>query len=265
MLEVKNLTCGYEAFSLENINIKAQKGEILGVIGPNGSGKTTLLRAISRSIKPQKGSIYFAGNDIWQMEPAALAKKIAVVSQSIQSLDAMTIEDYVLLGRTPYFKKFQLFESGNDLAIAQKAMHLTDTFSLAGRLMAETSGGEAQLAVIARALAQEPKLLLLDEPTSHLDISHKVAVMDLIRRLNKEIGLTIIIVMHDLNLASEYCQKLVLLKQGRVYRTGKPQEVLTYQVIEDVYKTVVVVKENPVSGKPHIFTVSQQEKERLRR
>lgn len=261
MLEIRDLTCGYDSFSLKGINLKVEPGQILGIIGPNGSGKTTLLRAMSRAIKPEAGAILFEGKDIWQVQAKALAKELAVVSQNIKNIDSLTVEDYVLLGRTPYFRKFQFLETEKDRDIAERAMRLTDSFQLRGRLMEETSGGEAQLAAIARALTQEPKLLLLDEPTSHLDIAHKVKVLNLIRRLNREIGLTIVIVMHDLNLASEYCQNLLLLKEGSIYKAGTPQEVLTYSIIEEVYRTVVVVKKSPVSGKPHVFMVSQEDRD----
>jgi len=264
MLEIKDLTCGYDSkFVLKDINFRIDSGEFLGVIGPNGSGKTTLLRAITRVLKPEKGSIFFCGKDIAQMEFKELARKIAVVSQNFET-GFMTVEEFVLLGRIPHYEKFQFLEAKKDVEIAKKCMSLTDTFRFKDCLLREISGGERQLALIARALTQEPRLLLLDEPTAHLDITHQVGILDLIRRLNKEFNLTVIMVLHDLNLASEYCRNLALINKGGIYKIGRPEEVLSYQTIEEVYKTTVVIRENPVSSKPYCFLVSQEEKERRR-
>jgi iron complex transport system ATP-binding protein len=164
------------------------------------------------------------------------------------------------LGRIPHLKRLQFFESKEDLEIAEKCMKLTDTFKLRDRLMSEISGGEKQLILIARALAQEPRLILLDEPTAHLDITHQVGILDLIKKLNRELGLTVIMVLHDLNLASEYCQRLILINGGRIHKIGQPEEVLNYDIIEEVYKTVVVVERSPVSSKPYILLVSEEER-----
>ncbi|MDD5085687.1 MAG: ABC transporter ATP-binding protein [Candidatus Omnitrophica bacterium] len=260
MLRIRNLTCGYDSkVILHDINLDVGNGELVGIIGPNGSGKTTLIRTVSRVLKPQNGGAILDGKDIWQTGFRELAQKIAVVPQTFSG-GAMSVEEFVLLGRIPHFKEFQFLETHEDLEIAKRSMVLTDTYGLRDRLMKETSGGERQLALISRALAQEPKLLLLDEPTAHLDIAHQVRILDLIRRLNKELGLTVIIVLHDLNLASEYCRRLVLINEGRVHKVGLPEEVIRYQIIEEVYKTVVVVKENPVSFKPCVFLVSEEDK-----
>lgn len=261
MLEINDLTCGYDSFSLKDINLKIKTGEIVGVVGPNGSGKTTLLRAISRVLKPKKGKILFDGKDIWNMSSKELAEKMAVVSQSFE-IGFITVEDFILLGRIPYFNRFQFIETKMDLEIARKSMQLTDVYKLRDRPIREISGGERQLAVIARALTQEPKLLILDEPTAHLDIAHQVAILDLIKRLNKEQGFTIIMVLHELNLASEYCQRLILINEGSIYKTGSPEDVLTYQIIEEVYKTVVVVNKSPISDKPYVFLVPEEDRKK---
>lgn len=262
MLEIKDLTCGYDSrFFLKDINFKIDKGELVGIIGPNGSGKTTLFRAITRVLKPEKGVIYLEGENIWQMGFKDLAKRIAVVSQSFE-IGFMSVEEFVLLGRIPYYARFQFLETKRDMEIVRRCMCLTDTFRFKDRLMGEISGGERQLVLIARALAQEPKLLLLDEPTSHLDIAHQVEILDLIKRLNREFGLTVIMVLHDLNLASEYCQRLVLINQGKIHKIGSPFEVLNYQVIEEVYKTVVVIEENPISSKPYVLVVPEEERQK---
>jgi len=236
--------------------------EFMGIIGPNGSGKTTLLRAITKVLKPQRGEVLFEEKNIWRMEFKELAQKMAFVSQTPQVGLNMTVEEFVLLGRIPYFRRFQFLETRHDEEIARKAMVLTDIFELRKRFIGELSGGERQLTVIACALAQEPKLILLDEPTAHLDIAHQVGILDLIKRLNREKGLMVIIVLHDLNLASEYCNRLLLVDNGRIHKIGTPQEVLTYQVIEEVYKTTVIVRENPISLKPYVFVVSEEEKQK---
>ncbi len=258
MLEIKNLTCGYTTKSiLHDIEFKAEDGEFYGIIGPNGSGKTTFLRTISRILKPRKGAVLLDQQDIRKMGLKELARKMAFVPQSLE-ISRLTVEEFVLLGRIPYFSGLQFIESKEDYLKARQSMELTDVLHLKDVFIDQISGGERQLALIARALTQEPRLLLLDEPTSHLDISHQVKILDLLRRLNKELKITVMMVLHDLNLASEYCHKLVLINQGRIHRIGSPQEVLDYRIIEDVYKTIVVVENNPVSNKPYVLIVSEE-------
>ncbi len=253
LLKVEDLFAGYgEAVVLHDIGYSVSKGELVGIIGPNGSGKTTLLRAITRILRPHKGEIYIDGKNIWKISLKELSQVVAVSAQVMDPV-LTSVEEYILLGRLPYYRKYQFFETRNDEAIVEKYMKLTDTFRLKDSLMTELSGGERQLASIARALAQEPLLLLLDEPTSHLDITHQAQILALIRRLNRDLGLTVLMVLHDLNLASEYCSRLLLLNNGSIYRLGTPEEVLTYRTIEEVYRTVVIVEKNPLSGKPHVF------------
>jgi len=264
VLEIKDLTCGYNSkFLLRDINLKIDAGEFVGIIGPNGSGKTTFIRAVTNILRPKKGSITFEGENIGQMEFKELAKKIAVVSQNFET-GFMTVEEFILLGRIPHYRRFQFLETNADLDIATRCMKLTGIFNLKDRLMQELSGGERQLAHIARALTQQPRLLLLDEPTTHLDITHQVKILDLIKRLNEELKLTVIMVLHDLNLASEYCHRLILFNQGRIHKVGLPQEVLNYQVIEEVYQAVVVVEKNPISSKPYILVVPEQQRQKSR-
>ncbi|MGV8058804.1 MAG: ABC transporter ATP-binding protein [Smithellaceae bacterium] len=155
-------------------------------------------------------------------------------------------------------------EAKKDAEAVRKAMDLTGTTKFKDRVLSRMSGGEKQLVLIARALAQEPKLLLLDEPTAHLDITHQVAILDLIRKLNRDFGLTVIMVLHDLNLASEYCHRLLLINNGRIYKMGLPDEIFNYRDIEEVYKTKVLIERNPVSLKPYIVLVTEEGRERLR-
>lgn len=261
MLNISGLVCGYESgFAIRDINLNVADGEIIGIIGPNGSGKTTLLRAITQVLKPAQGTILLEGENISKMKIKDLARKVAVVSQSAES-GFMTVEEFVLLGRTPYYGRLRFLETKHDLKIARDAMALTDALKLKDHLMSRISGGERQLALIARALAQEPKLLLLDEPTTYLDIAHQVGILDLIRRLNRNFGLTVLMVLHDLNLAGEYCHRLALFNQGTIHKSGLPEEVLDYRLIEDVYKTIVVVEKNPISRKPYVLAISEAARE----
>ncbi|MBI4650050.1 ABC transporter ATP-binding protein [Candidatus Desantisbacteria bacterium] len=261
MLEIKNMTCGYDnKFLLKNINFKMNCGERIGIIGPNGSGKTTFMHAMTRLLPPKEGEILFNGKNIWEIKNKDLAKKIAIVTQDSPA-NFITVEEFVLMGRIPHFENFQFIETKNDIDIAEHAMHLTDVVKFRDKTLNQLSGGERQLVHIACALAQQPILLFLDEPTSHLDITHQVKIMDLIYKLNKELGLSVVMILHDLNLAGEYCEKLILLNNGSMYKNGSPEEVLTYSIIEEVYRTTVIVKENPLSLKPYVFLVSGRGKE----
>lgn len=259
LLKLKGVSAGYRSKRvLQNVDMDVPEGGLAAIIGPNGSGKTTLLKVATCMLKPWSGDVLFKDRSVWDISRRELARSIAVVSQSVEPV-MMTVYEYILLGRFPYYGEFQLFESAKDQEIADKYMELTDTTHLKDASMAEISGGERQLVQIARALAQEPSILFLDEPTSHLDIAHQVKILDLIARLNRELGLTVVMVLHDLNLASEYCTKLVLLSDGGVYKAGSSHEVLTYEIIEEVYKTPVVVEKNPLSGKPFVLLVTADE------
>lgn len=257
ILNIQNLCCGYPKFQLLDINIDIPKGSFAGIIGPNGSGKTTLFRAITGTLGLKSGKILLSDKNLKSFSLRDRAQNIAIVSQFIEAGD-MTVEDYVLMGRIPYHSRFNFFETDDDFEIARKYMEMTDTWRFKDQLMSELSGGEQQLAGIARALTQQPQLLLLDEPTSHLDITHQVHILNVLQQLNQEMGLSVLMVIHDLNLASEYCDWLILVNQGKIHTQGTPEEVLTFQNIEDVYQTVVVTQNNPLSGKPAIFLASQK-------
>ncbi|MEA2012547.1 MAG: ABC transporter ATP-binding protein [Verrucomicrobiota bacterium] len=259
MIKLRELVCGYnEKTVIDGISFDLEDRGFLGIIGPNGSGKTTLLRALTNLIKPFSGAVLCNNRNICEFSNLELARKIAVVRQSSDLDVHMTVEEFVLLGRTPYMKQWQFFESQEDLEIAQYAMKVTDTLSLRDRYVNTLSGGERQLTVIARALVQETGILILDEPTNHLDITHQIKILNLIKRLNHELSLTVVTVLHDLNLASEYCDHLILLNDGKMHSSGTPAEVLTYQNIEDVYKTPVIVKKTPLSDMPHVFLISEK-------
>ena len=257
ILEVKNLWAGYlDKIVIQEIAFSVKRGEFIGIIGPNGAGKSTLIRALSRTINPVKGAVMYDNRDIHRMSLNEVARSIAVVPQETVIVFDFSAGDIVMMGRIPYVNRSKRITE-KDLEVVEKACMLTDTKELAGRLINELSAGERQRVIIARALAQEPELLLLDEPTSHLDISHQIEIFDLIKRLSRKEGLTIIAVLHDLNLASEYCDRLILLKEGRIFAQGTPEEVLDYKTIEEVYNTTVVVGSNPVSKRPYVFLVPQ--------
>ncbi|MCX8023152.1 MAG: ABC transporter ATP-binding protein [Syntrophorhabdaceae bacterium] len=262
MLRIRGLTCGYrDKRVLQDIDLEVCKGESFGIIGPNGSGKTTLLKSITGMTRIFSGEISFQDRNIRLMDRKELARHISMVAQMTPSVD-MTVEEFILLGRLPHRKGFKLFESKEDILRAERSMELTGTEGLKERYISEISGGELQLVLIAKALTQTKDLLLLDEPTAHLDISHQVGILDLLTRLKRDEGLTIMIVIHDLNLASEYCDRLLLLDRGRIRRLGPPQEVINYRDIEDTYRTTVVVDKNPLSNKPFVLVVSEEVKKR---
>jgi iron complex transport system ATP-binding protein len=240
---------------LQDIDVRIEDGSLVGVIGPNGSGKTTLIRAVTRAIRLAEGQVLLKGKPLLSLTYRELARQVAVVGR-LYDLDVrMKVEDLVLLGRIPHRSGFRLMERKTDLDAAHEAMKLTGISGLGNRFVDSLSSGERQLAFIARAIAQAPELLLLDEPTSHLDIGHQARVLDLIRKLNRDKGLTVLVVLHDLNLASQYCDRLFLLSNGLLWKDGAPDEVLTYQAIEEVYNTPVVVTKSPVSSRPGVFLI----------
>ena len=259
MLKVEELAGGYDGKTvLKGLSFGIQRGEFLGIIGPNGSGKSTLLKLMSRALAPMEGTISFGGKDIFAMELNDYCRETAFVTSSGSNENfPFPVWEMVMMGRTPHLGRFEP-ETARDTDICRESLALTHTLELKEKGMDELSAGERQRVVIARALCQQPKLLFLDEPTAHLDIGHQIQILDLLQRLNTDKELTIVMVIHDLNLAAEYCSRLILLDDGKIFKEGTPEEVLTYQNIETVYKTVVVVKENPISAKPFVVLVSEK-------
>jgi iron complex transport system ATP-binding protein len=257
-LNIEGFSCGYgQKFALDNINISLPKGMFAGIIGPNGSGKTTLFKGLTTELQRRSGTIFINGHNLHSLNVRQKAQTIAIVTQTIEN-QSILVSDYVLLGRTPYRNRFSLVDKPHDIDIANHYMQLTGTWKFRNKYLDELSGGEQQLAAIARALTQEPQLLLLDEPTAHLDITHQVQVLNLLQKLNNQFVLTVLMIIHDLNLASEYCNYLIMLNKGKIHIQGTPADVLTYKTIEEVYHTVVVTRTNPMSGKPVIILVSDQ-------
>ena len=252
MIEVNSISfCYHKDWVLQDVSFQIEKGEFIGVIGPNGSGKTTLLKILYRLLSPQKGEILFDLIPLKRMSRRDIAKRIAVVAQETHLLFPFSAMEIVLMGRSPYLGHW-MFEDEKDLEIAKKAMEWTEVLPFSERAIDELSGGERKRVFIARALAQEPEVILLDEPTANLDIHHQIDFLDLILTLNREKGMTIVMASHDMNIASEFCDRLVLLQKGKIYKIGDPKEVITKENIERVYGCEVWVDQNPFSGMPRI-------------
>jgi len=252
MIEVRSISFRYhEEWVLQEVSFRVEKGEFVGVIGPNGSGKTTLLKLLYRLLAPQRGEILFELVPMKKMDRRDIARRIAVVAQETQLLFPFSVLETVLMGRSPYLGRL-LFESEKDLEIARKAMEWTKILPFSERPVEELSGGERKRVFIARALAQEPDVILLDEPTANLDIQHQIEFLDLILTLNRDRGLTIVMASHDMNIASEFCDRLVLLQEGKIYQMGTPEKVVTKENIENVYGCEVWIDQHPVSGMPRI-------------
>src|SRR2546421_984497 len=250
MLEIQRLSAGYGAHAvLHGIDLRAERGELLALIGPNGCGKTTLLRAISGVLEFHTGSIVLDGDDVPIISPAALARRIAVVAQGAPLPERFTAFELALMGRTPHMRLLQS-ESRRDVETVRGAMVRTDCWQLRERYVEELSGGERQRVVIARALTQEPQLLLLDEPTSHLDIQHQVTTFRLMLELCREERIGVIAVVHDLTLAAMFADRIALMSEGRVVADGMPQDVMRPALLERVYGMRLRVFEHPVSGRP---------------
>jgi iron complex transport system ATP-binding protein len=229
------------------VRFSVKDRDFVGILGPNGSGKTTLLRSLSRTLKPHKGAIFLNDIDIYALKSVDVAKQMAVVPQDNAIAFNFTALDVVLMARNPHLSRFQM-ESERDLAIAKGAMELTNTWHLAERPINELSGGEKQRAIIARALAQEPKVLLLDEPTVHLDINNQLEIMDLLEELCIKKGLIVLAVFHDFNLAARYCDYAMLLDSGRIFSVGPIDTVFTGENIKKVFQVNMIVRRHPITN-----------------
>jgi iron complex transport system ATP-binding protein len=240
--------------ALNGLSCLILSGRVLGILGPNGSGKSTLLKLLARVFQPQKGTIEILGESLTGLSQLNVAKRVALVPQETLQVFPFTIAEMVLMGRSPHHQGWGgwHWEDSQDWAVAQNAMTELDVAHLGDRLVTEVSGGERQRAVIARALVQEPQILLLDEPTAFLDLHHQLDIARIIKRLNRERGLTVVLVSHDLNLASQYCDQVLLLNHGRLAAMGSPQTVIKPEVIEAVYGCSVLVDRHPQSGLPRV-------------
>lgn len=246
----------YDNEILKDISISIHKGSFISIVGPNGSGKSTLLKNIAKNLEPASGEIWFESLDLLKMTPLELAQRMAVVPQSFNIDFPFSALEAVLMGRTPFLKRFQT-ESDKDQALAKWAMELTNTWHLRDRSVTEVSGGELQRIIVARALTQEPEIILLDEPTAHLDIQHQMELLELLESLNKTSGLTVITVLHDLNLASQFSDQVIMLQEGQIFASGKTADVLTAENIRAVYGMEVLLAENPLNQKFNIIPLAR--------
>lgn len=253
---IKNLNYSIDNKNiLSDISLDIKKGMFYSILGPNGSGKTTLLKNISRTLEPNKNTVYIEDKDIIKYKYKDLAKELAYVPQDTSVDFDFPAIDVVLMGRVPYLRRFEN-ESKKDIEIVERSMRLTNTWHLKDKNIRNLSGGERQRIIIARALAQESNIILLDEPISQLDIHHQIEIMDTIKSLNKKCNITVITVLHDLNIASQYSDCLILVDKGEIASVGEPEVVLSQTNIKKIYNMDVIMIKNPVNGKPHIIPVS---------
>ena len=253
ILEASGIAGGYNGREvLHGVDLALWPGEFLGVIGPNGSGKSTLIKALTGILPLARGEVRVAGRSLRAYKPLELARLLAVVPQLSVPAFAFTVREMVEMGRHPHQRGFGTL-TAEDRAAVDEAIELTDVAHLQKRAIDQLSSGELQRVTIARALAQRPRILLLDEPTAHLDIGHQLDIFELLVRLNREQQMAVLCISHDLNLAAEYCGRLLLFSVGTVYATGSAAEVVTAEKLCAVYGTLVRVEANPYSGQPFVL------------
>lgn len=233
--------------NLVGIDFEVEAGGSLALVGPNGSGKTTILRLAAGELVPVSGRIEVCGLDPARSPRRELARRVAVVAAHVSVGFAYTVEEVVLMGRAPHLEGFHL-ESERDVDVALQAMEAMDVAHLAGRVFDSLSSGEKQRAAVARALAQEPELILLDEPGAFLDIKHQVDLYDVLMERRRRTGLTVVSVLHDLNLAALYFDRVAMLSAGRIFAQGRPDDVITYSNVREVFETDVYVDRNHLTG-----------------
>ncbi len=258
MLDIRDIDVYYgNRKILYGISFTVNEGEFVGIIGPNGTGKTTLIKTITGVLKPRAGAIFLDGTNIERLDRKEIARIMAVVPQSTPVTPMFTVQDVVLMGRYPHLKnRFNTFESESDLKIADEIMRLTDVYNLADRSMDNLSGGERQEVIIARALAQQPKILLLDEPTSNLDIKHQIKILELVKGLTVNNEITALMAIHDLNLAARFCDRLILLHNHRIQSIGEPEIVLTKENIKEAYEVDVEVNYISLINSLHVVVLN---------
>lgn len=255
MLSFSHAAVGYgEKLVLRDVSFQITKGEYVALIGSNGTGKSTLIKCVSGLLPLEGGEVQICGKDLRRLKARERARMVAVVPQSYYVDYGFTVEDIVMMGRNPYID-LRHRESKEDREIAERAMELTKTTQFRDRLYNELSGGERQRVILARAITQQPQIILLDEPTSALDLHHQIEVMELIRDLNEKEQITVMAVLHDINLASRFCSRIVILKDGKVKADGTPQEVINRDEMEALYDMKLFVKNNPLLGKPEIIPI----------
>lgn len=252
-LRLEGVTTGYGGRPvLRELTLSVRRGELVGVIGPNGSGKSTLLKTLSGWLPVQSGQALVEGLPVGSYSASERARRVAVVAQHLEPTFAFSVWDLVTMGRYAHQGPFRA-PTETDRAVVERSLERTGCTHLRNRLITELSGGELQRVIIARALAQQSPILLLDEPTSHLDLQHQLRIARLLRDLHQQEGLTVLWVSHDLNLASEFCDRLILLNQGRIEADGPPEAVVIESLLWTAYEVEAPVQPNPLSGRPHVL------------
>ena len=254
-LVAENLTLGYgDRVIVEGLDVEIPTGVITTVIGPNGCGKSTLLRALGRLLKPRAGTVLLDGKAIGAMRTKEVARTLGMLPQSPVAPEGLTVADLVARGRHPHQSWIRQWSSDDEGEVA-RALALTGVADLADRPVDQLSGGQRQRAWISMALAQGTDILLLDEPTTYLDLSHSVEVLDLVDRMHEEMGRTVIMVLHDLNLAVRYSDHLIVMSQGRIVASGRPQDVISAELLAEVFGLEAAVIDDPVSDRPLIVPI----------
>lgn len=257
LLAVKKLNHVYGGFkALEDVTFNLEEGDFLGLLGPNGSGKTTLIHCLCGLMKPTSGTVNLDGARLDLMDRKEMARKVSLVPQSTMISFDFSVQEIIMMGRNPYLGRYWL-EGKNDREIVNSVIKEIGIEHLAQRSARTLSGGELQKVILARALAQSTRLMLLDEPTVHLDVKNQIEIMELLKKFNEERGITILTVLHDLNLAAQYCKKLILMKQGRIIDIGSPREVLNTTNIREAYNIEVIVKEHPLTSSIYLLPYSR--------
>lgn len=252
-VELKDLSWSYNGRSVvSGIDLKIEKGSFTGIVGPNGAGKTTLLKLMLKLLSPEKDTVFIFNRDISKYSRKDLAKKISYVPQTINVDFSFSVQQIVSMGRNPHSGLFS-GDPARDAEIVNNAMRETEVEALGNKDIGSISGGELQRVIIARALAQEPDILALDEPTSHLDLNHQIRILSLVRSLSKKKGITVIAVLHDFNHALEYCTSLVLMNKGKIEAFGNPEAVITPDRMKKIYSLNIRIEKNPFTGKPYII------------
>lgn len=255
MFRAENIRFRYNAeWVLRGLSFNVAPGSFVGLLGPNGSGKTTLLRTLLGDLCPDEGRVFLKDRDLGVWPQRERARVVATVPQETHFTYPFSVLEIVLMGRAPH-TAWMGFDRPDDIGIARRALDRTGLLDRADRPIQELSGGERQLVLIARALSQQPEVLLLDEPTAHLDLSHQLRIYGLLRELNRSDGLTLVSVSHDLNLAAQYCDRLLLMNGGRIEADGDPVDVLNEAAIERVYGCDTLVDAHPVTGRPRITLI----------
>lgn len=261
MLKVESVSIRYDNKTIvSDFTFQAHEGEIVSIIGPNGSGKSTLLKAVAKVIPFYKGNVQLAGKKLKSMSSKQVARSMCMVSQKNEAPFDMTVVDLVSYGRHPHKKWYETFND-DDMKIVDWALEKTHLTAYKERTVSSLSGGESQRAWIAMALAQKPKILLLDEPTTYLDISHQHEVLELVRELNKDMGMTVIMVLHDLNQAARYSDQIVVVQNGKRVMCGSPSCVMTTSMIRDVYHMNAEVEHAPTENSPRVHLICTAKKQ----